>query len=384
VKIKNKKLILSIIIFDITIAVSLCSLLFFTAPFVWIGFACFGMFVTFAIIHNHNFLRPLFVNMSVAILTLSLFETYFFMITPNNDYKNTGSYAVSYFKSDDLLGYAPQKNVKVTSTKYFQDECLYDVVYTIDKNGLRKTPDNQNNADSCIVFFGGSFTFGEGLQDTETLPNRVSVKTNMKYNIYNFGFHGYGTHHMLAAIEFGLVEKIVHCQKNAIFIYQAISHHINRASGLSEWDAKGPKYELVSDNDVRFMGHFDDKNIMIRKVLNQCNKSFTFVKLFSYQKAITDNNIKLFSAIIKKSENLLTDKYKNVSFYTILWDDKSDKHLDRIKYYLNFYKINVHLISNIIPDINDNKSKYSISPNDKHPNALANDIIATYIVENLL
>jgi hypothetical protein len=55
--------------------------------------------------------------------------------------------------------------------------------------------------------FGCSFTFREGVEDREAMPYLVGELS--KYIVYNFGFHGYGAHQMLSALEYGIVDRIV-------------------------------------------------------------------------------------------------------------------------------------------------------------------------------
>ncbi|MEK8021721.1 MAG: hypothetical protein VSS75_033010, partial [Candidatus Parabeggiatoa sp.] len=83
----------------------------------------------------------------------------------------------AYFQAHNILGYVPKKDIQVIAQKSYANELLYNVQYTIDKNGLRlgfnqskKPPMNS------VLFFGGSFTFGEGVNDNETMPYRFEEK----------------------------------------------------------------------------------------------------------------------------------------------------------------------------------------------------------------
>jgi hypothetical protein len=74
-------------------------------------------------------------------------------------------------------------------------------------------------------------------------------------------------------------------------------------------------------------------------------------------------------------------------FHVIFWD--TEDHCPRdicqsILEGLRDKRIRVHLISNILPEYNKNKTKYTIGLGDKHPNALAHGLIAQYVVENIL
>ena len=138
------------------------------------------------------------------------------------------------------------KNSQVTSKKMIKDgQVFYDVTYTINKYGLRVSPhDLKENITNTynfknILFFGGSFTFGEGVNDDENLPWKIEKKSNYKLKSYNFGFHGYGSHQMLRTLELGLIDNIVDLNKSSGSIKVsgstnvAISHLFNLYEGES-------------------------------------------------------------------------------------------------------------------------------------------------------
>ena len=64
---------------------------------------------------------------------------------------------------------------------------------SVDKRGLRVEPPlAPSHGDRCVLFFGCSYTFGEGVNDTETLPYRTGVLAEGLLRMINFGLHSYG------------------------------------------------------------------------------------------------------------------------------------------------------------------------------------------------
>src|SRR5207247_10000624 len=125
--------------------------------------------------------------------------------------------------ADDTLRYAPDANRRVTARKLYRDQVLYDVTYTIGPDGLRVAPPAYDVAvGGCVVFFGDSVSFGEGVNDDQTFPYLVGLKTEGRYRIYNFAFSGYGPHQMLAALQAGRVARIVLCRSTRV-IYLTIA-----------------------------------------------------------------------------------------------------------------------------------------------------------------
>jgi len=109
-----------------------------------------------------------------------------------------------------------KKNIKNIPSKM-----VYDVTYNIDNNQRRITPTDsklskkpgkkgvsepKNNKpqnqkyEGNINVFGGSWVFGEGLNDNETLPYYLQ-KIFPDYKVTNFGFHGWGPHNALYLLE---------------------------------------------------------------------------------------------------------------------------------------------------------------------------------------
>ena len=112
--------------------------------------------------------------------------------------------------------------------------------------------------------------FGWGLNDAETMPYQVGLKTNGNYSIYNFGVPAYGPHHMLSEIENGLVKDIVN-GKTAYAVYEAIFDHVGRAAGISS-AYRNPKYILNAKGEIVYQGRFDEFDTVPLKVKEELRK----------------------------------------------------------------------------------------------------------------
>lgn len=306
-----------------------------------------------------------------------------------------------YFRQHEILGYAPRISTNVSARKYYRDELIYDVTYSIDSSGLRVgSPISSNNTDTrSVLFFGGSFTFGEGVDDEETMPYQVGIITGGKYACYNFGFHGYGPHQMLAALENDSVENITnHCPKYAI--YQGMTPHVARSAGLTSWDNQGPRYILNDGEELIFAGKMSDihkegtwrTNPLVSKwywvALAQLRKSSILKRAFFEKWSISDKDIDLYVALVDRARALFESRYPDGEFHVIFWDVKlgkgQSKYDDKVLKRLYSKAIRVHLISKALPGYDNNVLQYVISVHDHHPNALTHSLIAKYVVENIL
>src|SRR5262249_8155860 len=142
----------------------------------------------------------------------------------------------------DSLGYVAKLGTfRAMKTYGFGTGVVFDVRYSIDKNGLRVAPDSLKQNGPIAMFFGDSFTFGEGVSNDETLPNAFSILSGMR--VLNFGQIGYGPHHILRLLELDVPKKII-TSAPRLMVYTAIEDHIGRAAGRAAWDRNGPLYEV--------------------------------------------------------------------------------------------------------------------------------------------
>ena len=366
-------------------------------PYVWIA-ACWFVYWLYASFRSPRFkifcFNLAFIALVCGILECSAWFTLTKAADPSHQQdrgriRHEGDYTDTkhYYARDDILGYAPLKNHAVGSRKYQGENVIYDVTYSIAPNGLRIAPTvaKGDNPD-CVLFFGGSFTFGEGVNDRETLPYIVGMLAGAE--VYNFGFHGYGPHQMLSALEHGLVEDLIQCRPT-VAIYQAVQDHVPRVAGTVPWGPHSPRYVLTNDG-VKYAGHFDDGLLSPQRIRRRqeimLKKSFFYRKYFQHRRKLTtDKDIQLYLEVVDASRKRAEALYPGLDFHVILWDKyHQDGNFKKIETGLEERGLKLHLISRILPDYHENISHYEIAPADPHPNARTHELIAKYIVEHIL
>jgi hypothetical protein len=285
-----------------------------------------------------------------------------------------------YYRSHDVLGFAPSPNSRSTGTRVNGRDTVYSVTYTIDGDGLRVGPEPRStNPADCVLFFGDSFTYGEGVADRETIPYVVGVLSG--YRIYNFAYHGYGPHQMLAAIEQGMVSRVVRCQPRTI-VYAAIADHPWRAAGQAPWDQHGPRFVLGKDGPI-YTGPFDAAppgRPLWERVLRRSHAYRLYVAA-----RVTDNDIALFAAIVAAARDRLHALYPSASFHVILWDAESASALIRREAEaLQHAGITPQLASAMLPGYAKTPLAYELGPTDHHPNAATDRLVAQFVVDHFL
>ncbi|MDD7566894.1 MAG: hypothetical protein PUJ79_00570 [Helicobacter sp.] len=332
-------------------------------------------------------------------------------------------------RPDSVLGFSLRSNAKSHITFMVDSEIVSDVTYHTDFFGLRVTTPNNTDSLECISFYGGSFTYGAGLEDEQTLPSQIA-KLLPQYKVSNFGIGAAGAHTMLARIESERDSAVLKTCKSIMSFYIAIPHHIYRVFGVFG----GPKYILDSHHKPLYQGVFTPQEIDIltkkttgsvsfsfkERLQNQLAKSKVYKLLTlkeghvaqhilarnifykngylsnpDYLKLNTTNDLELYFAILKQARELLAKRY-NSDLVVVLWDydmhaEFFDKYDDALKEFLSRENFDFMVLSEIIPDYAEDLSrvkagdfenfKYRISRWDTHPNALANKLLARYIAD---
>jgi hypothetical protein len=288
-----------------------------------------------------------------------------------------------YFREDEILGYALRPDRQVRARRVVGGEVAYDVVYSIDRHGLRAEPPLAPGAGArCVLFFGGSFTYGEGVEDDETLPWRTGVRAGGRLRVLNFGLHGYGPHQMLAALEEGVVERALDGCTPRVAVYQGVWFHAFRSAGRETWDPRGPRYALDPQGAVVRRGRFDDDPALrARRALRErLLRSFLFRTLGEPRRRPTPAEEALYAAIVERAGRVIESRWPGSRFHVLYWDEPWVP----LEEALEARGLRVHRVSRILPDWHEHRERYAVHPSDQHPNVLAFDRLAAYVVAEIL
>ena len=318
--------------------------------------------------------RVLAFNVGVLSLVAFVFVTLTRPVKRWQEFSVDGGIAVV----DPVLGHRPKPNLRVRARGFVDDTPTYEVTYETDAFGLRVGPEESLPAAmDCVLFFGGSFTFGEGVENDETMPYRVAVLARGRFSVRNFGFAGYGPHQMLAQIESGFVEAAARCRPR-FAIYQAIPHHALRAAGKWDQDSSGPDYQLATDGTVTRIGNFGD-----REAAGADNagggESWSEIPLFRAVANMED--VMRLHAIVKRSRDLLRARYPGVQFHVLHWDIEPPPLFAEG---WNDEGIVVHRLSTVLPFDDDDATAPLLIPRDGHPTPATHRKIAAYVAEVIL
>ena len=305
----------------------------------------------------------------------------------------------------DPLGYRYPPNIVVKSKKlaYMHDTArraiVYDVTYTINKDSHRKTPQHNipSNAKST-AFLGDSFTFGEGLQDNETLPYFYGKYSNKKS--INFGMHGYSTHQALSTVQ-GIHENSNNqFNKFSHYYYRWIPDHIARSSGFADWDLESRRY--IASPDKTSIASVTTSELL-REVYGSTSATPFIYNILqgaailglsysdpilsiaerSYNQDLPETWIKMNAAIIGEMNRIIL---AGDSKLTVIVDDgfqtnckgKASNYSKKLSQELTNAGVH-HVLTADIYKFSNCKDKDLIIALDGHPSALSNQLIARYL-----
>lgn len=368
-----------------------------TAPFLFAGLLAFlcCVFLSFSF-NRSRFWGALFRVLGIALLVGGAAEAYFSWFGTSlvgggeiktQEWMLEGE---SYYVDDEARGYAARPSSKKRIRKSLKDQVIYDVVYTIDRQGLRVAPHDvgkaapeQEDAAQDVVFVGDSFIFGEGLNDREAIPYRFEELSGGSVRAYNFGFHGYGAHQMLRLIETGELAKVVPEGRRLVVVYGALLQHVERASGKMIWDAKVPRYVLSPSGAAVYAGTFADDPAVAENLERSRRLADPRARLVAGLSgpARTRDDVRLYLRLVLQARDALAARYR-ARFVVLLWR-LGDPDAAEVTRELAGAGIEVITVDDIYRDYPDPPESYRIALDD-HPTALAADRIAAHLRRLLL
>ena len=246
---------------------------------------------------------------------------------------------------------------------------IYDVDYTIDKHLLRRTLSAANGP--TVAFVGDSMTFGQGLEDSQTLPQDFADLNERKIRVLNFGFPGYGPQQFLRAMETRVFDPLLKDTK--IFVYETAAWHAERASCLAGFMARAPRYELHNGKLIYEGACTEGLNRILRDIFMNGAAYHRLIEPFV--NAVGPHDIEIYLAELQRCAQLVKEKYG--ARLVIVYLAGNDKYLaksgftdamieDRLR------RSGIDLIDATLSPKDFPPGASLTIPGDGHPSAIAN------------
>jgi hypothetical protein len=291
------------------------------------------------------------------------------------------------YSSNENGLFTPYPGLSIRSILKMNDgSIVYDVGYTIDEFGRRIVPGQEHKkAKSFALFMGDSMTFGEGVNNNETIPYYFSKKVkNMK--VYNLGFHGYSPADILVRIRKdpkkyweGINEK------NGFAMFSYITDHINRVMGpmsmVTTWGGNKVYLSENSSGQIVQNGTFQTSRPILQMVYSLLYKS-NIVQYFglNFPLYYTLDDIKFFVKIVAEIKQAYVERFGNDHFYFLFLTGNDDYNEALCK---EFDAAGIrYLVYNRIWVQNLTKKPTNIA-HDGHHTAEANKILGTQLANDI-
>jgi hypothetical protein len=205
-----------------------------------------------------------------------------------------------------IIGWGPEHAGRYHAEKHDPKTgaTIYDADYTIDSNLLRQT--QSSTTGPTIVFFGDSYTFGDGVNDADTLSQVFADSLNRKERVLNLAFTGYGPQQFLRELETGLFDAVIGSQPK-LFIFVAAAWHAERTACKAYWTPFAPRFALENGR-VAFKGTCNEgANLWVREWLENTASYRSFIE--PYRHKVSHGDVELYIRILLAAVNLAKEKY---------------------------------------------------------------------------
>ncbi len=285
----------------------------------------------------------------------------------------------SFGERDPILGRRGIPGVESRARSLRGDTVIYDVTYRLNDWGRRRVPAPEGPAPTdYALFFGGSNTFGEAIEDDETLPYAFQQHVD-RVRAYNYGYPGTGVQDALAFLEFNrLREQIQEPTGTAFYVFPA--YHIDRAIGGSRtlaWAHSLLYYRLEEERPVRVglfrterplyyaFAHFLGNNALARRAE------------IAWPPRITTEHRRFACQLLAELRSQLEVQLPGNRFAVVLYPRGGDA---KIEFCLREKRIGFLDYQN---GFHGEAGKGTIVEGDGHTNALGNRRIAEWIARDL-
>jgi hypothetical protein len=265
---------------------------------------------------------------------------------------------------------------------------VYDATYTIGPHGWRTTGPPREEAASSVLCFGGSFVFGQGLDDGASWPWLLASELGDGVQVVNLGVPGWGPGQMLALAGSPELDEPVEAPPRLV-VHLAIPGHARRVSGEAPWSAGFPRYELSPDGAVTRRGSHPEpaaareRGALERFLRRNLRRAAVIRRLRTPRQPASRTSdgerIELWAAVVERSRAVLEERYPGVRFLVVFWDGSAPgaprfERQETMIEALRARELEVVRASAWLPDLASDPAW--IIPIDRHPSARAAEALA--------
>ena len=229
------------------------------------------------------------------------------------------------------------------------------------------------------LFLGGSVTFGEGVEDDETMP-AVIAALEPSLRPYNYGVPGYGAQHPLLQLRAMRPGDVA--EPRGVAIYTFIDDHVRRAAGaagvVGEWGSGFPAFELRGDRLVH-LGSFEEARPAATWLARRCRRSAVLRLAGLGPPSSVGDPVELTAALIRAAAARYEELFPGSTFAVLLYPT-ANRWGPAVRARLAGSDVRVlDLTLALDPD----PYAYVLHEHDPHPNPTAHRLVAEALVREL-
>lgn len=270
------------------------------------------------------------------------------------------------------------------------NEVFHDYSVETDHLGRRITPDSQDGrgrfkkTSGHLVFFGCSNTFGEGVEQNETIPYYAAAATK-KYRSYNLGVSGSSIAEAWAYTHIlDLLEDIPEKKGYAFYIF--LDTHVSRYKGslvnLAGWIERRPFVRPDENGHIQFFGRFNQVHPWYTKLSYWTKKSYFLNSIHFNFPPLQEQDFKDYVKVVASVRDAYESKFgKENPFVFVFYFQYAREYAPILKPLLEQQKIRyLDYSSYELEKLSDQPMHI---PFDGHPNALAHKLVGELIAADL-
>jgi len=279
---------------------------------------------------------------------------------------------VKYSAALPLLGKECRDPVRVTSRTSATHETIYDVTYTFDEHCRRQVPNNGGRKRTKVVLAGGSFTFGEGVADEQTIANQLAA-LRKDTAVYSISLPGFGPGDVLRELQERGTRTEGLNPRGGVGVFLLIDGHLERTICKSfcvqdrfAWVLQQrPYYRLNAHGDPVYAGSFRDsapwKWRWYRLVFGSAFLEFVGLPRVSW----TGADFRLMAALLAQIEKEMVEKTAIDRFVVVFYPGSSNYLAQNLRGRLT--KLGVRFLDYSRLDLDVLTDGHAFFPVDGHP-----------------
>jgi hypothetical protein len=281
------------------------------------------------------------------------------------------------FTEDEILGVRAKKNWSLRWAP-FKDGVLYDsITVSTDEYSLRTTlPSTGATPERHALFFGCSYTYGDGVSDPETYPHQFQNQFPI-YRAYNLGYLAYSPLQMLARLQQEDLTRITPYRKG-FGVYTYINDHIDRTLPATRWITmvKG-NFPALDKSTLTTDGVFAHRHRLYSDFIQWFRTTYIHhVFRVDFPKKHTETHYRLVVDIMKKSKEEYQRQFGPNPFYIVIFPGNPVQ--PEMRKYLQEAGLTVFDYSGLL-----DLEQYLLPFDDAHPNAKAYQLVAAQLAKDI-